>query len=128
MQAIFKGKSDDAIRLLKEVKQSKNKWKHCFEHDLLMAFWLAVHKEDVEVVRSLIDFEPCLRSIMALAFKRKMEKKPGLKITKKDRKKFKGYGKNYKELTGVSLVNAMKQAMIPLQFANSSAPQPGKSN
>jgi hypothetical protein len=57
-----------------------------------MAFWLGVHKEDVEVVKSLIDTEPCLRSIMMLAFKRKLEKKQDLKITKKDRKKFKGYG------------------------------------
>jgi len=77
---------------LKDVKQEKSKWKHCFEHDLLMAFWLGVHKEDVEVVKSLIDTEPCLRSIMMLAFKRKLEKKQDLKITKKDRKKFKGYG------------------------------------
>jgi len=62
----------------------ESKWSLAYEHDLLMAFWLAVHKEDVVVVSALIDWDPSLRYVSALAIKRRRERKPR---KKKDKKK-----------------------------------------
>ena len=42
----------------------------------MMAFWLAVHKENMEVAQHLINYEPSLRYISILAFKGKNERPP----------------------------------------------------
>lgn len=44
-----------------------------YEHDLLLAFWLAIHKEDIAVASNLIDWDPSLRYMATLAFHGKRE-------------------------------------------------------
>ena len=50
LKAIFEGNSEEAMDCLREVR-SRSKWDKEYEHDFLMAFWLAVHMEDVEVAQ-----------------------------------------------------------------------------
>ena len=66
LKHIFKGESDEALTALRE-KRAESKWDKDYEHDLLMAFWLAIHKEDVLVAQQLIDFDPTLRYLTVLA-------------------------------------------------------------
>ena len=50
LKAIFEGNSEEAMNCLREVR-SRSKWDKEYEHDFLLAFWLAVHMEDVEVAQ-----------------------------------------------------------------------------
>ena len=49
-----------------------------------MAFWLAIHKENVEVAQQLLDFDPTIRYLTVLAINGKCEPK---KRGKRDRQK-----------------------------------------
>ena len=55
-----------------DIKQAK-KWKMQFEHDVLVAFWVAIHAENLEVANKLMSLDPMLRYVACLAFKRKIE-------------------------------------------------------
>lgn len=59
---------------LRETR-SKSKWDKEYEHDVLMAFWLAIHKENVEIAQMLLDFDPPLRYLTVLAINGKGEPK-----------------------------------------------------
>lgn len=48
-------------------------WELGYEHDLLLAYWLAIQKEDITVASSLVDFDTSLRYITTLAMKGKDE-------------------------------------------------------
>jgi hypothetical protein len=61
-------------------------WELSYEQDLLLAFWLAVHKEDIRLTSILMNFDPSLRYICTLAIKRKKEMKPQKYRGEKDKK------------------------------------------
>ena len=44
--SIFEGKSDDAENFIRELRINKS-WDLQYEHDIMLAFWLAVHMENV---------------------------------------------------------------------------------
>lgn len=81
LRSIFEGNTEAALEQLEEVRQGKT-WLYGYEHDLIMAFWLAIHKENIEIAKTLIDWEPSLRYYVTLAIKRKKEKKPKFKVNK----------------------------------------------
>jgi len=45
----------------------ENVWDKDFQYDLLMAFWLSVHFEAVELTNRIISFELYLRQLVCLA-------------------------------------------------------------
>jgi hypothetical protein len=63
------------MELIIDIKQTK-KWKHNFEQDVLVAWWLAIHVENLEVANKLMCLDPMLRYIATLAVKRKSEMDP----------------------------------------------------
>ena len=48
LKEIFLGNSEGALAELNKVRAT-SKWVKEYEHDLLMAFWLAVHCGNVEI-------------------------------------------------------------------------------
>ena len=60
----------------------KNKiWLLDFEHDVIIAYWVAIHTLNIEVANKLLSIDPQLRYLTCLAFHGKKE------ITAKERKK-----------------------------------------
>lgn len=72
LQHIFRGNSEEAMNNLREVR-SQSHWDKEYEHHLLMAFWLAIHKENIEVAQQLLDFDPTIRYLTVLAINGKHE-------------------------------------------------------
>ena len=72
LKEIFKGNSEEALDLLNQSRLTKC-WELGYEHDLLLAYWLAIQKEDITVASSLVDFDTSLRYITTLAMKGKDE-------------------------------------------------------
>lgn len=64
----------------------KQPWEKDFQYDLLTAFWLAVHCEEVDYVRRITQYDISLRQLIALAMKNKPERPDGW--TKKKSKGF----------------------------------------
>ena len=48
LKEIFLENTEAAVAELHEVRQKK-KWDKEFEHDVMIAFWLAVHMENIEL-------------------------------------------------------------------------------
>ena len=76
LKYIFAGESQKALDNLNKEVRSKKTWELQYEHDLLLAFWLAVDKEDIWLTSILMNFDPSIRFIATLALKRKKECKP----------------------------------------------------
>ena len=55
LQEIFRGNSEEAENLIRDLRKTK-KWDLSYEHDIMLAFWLAVHMENVEVTQGLVIF------------------------------------------------------------------------
>ena len=87
LKHIFVGNTEEALECLKNTRLDQE-WQYSYEHDCLMAFWLAVHMENHQIVQNLINYEPIFRYIATLAFLRKVEMKSWqVKEKKKDGKK-----------------------------------------
>lgn len=87
LKHIFMGNTEEALECLKNTRLEKE-WQYSYEHDCLMAFWLAVHMENHQIVQNLINYEPVFRYMATLAFLRKVEMKSWqVKEKKKDGKK-----------------------------------------
>jgi len=54
------------VALINE-KRCDSKWTQDYEHSLIAAFMLAVHKEDILVCQNLINWDPSLRYLTCLA-------------------------------------------------------------
>ena len=74
MKAIFSGNSEDALKFLNEERLTNN-WELNYEHTLLVAFWLAVQKENCKVATNLMNHDLFLRYITTLAIKGQKEQK-----------------------------------------------------
>ena len=72
LREIFKGNSELALALLNDTRLKK-KWELGYEHDLLLAYWLAIQKEDIRLASSLVDFDISLRELTTLAILGKKE-------------------------------------------------------
>ena len=72
LKAIFNGESQKALDLLNATR-AENIWEGKYEYDIILAFWLAIQKEDIQVAAHLINFDLQLRYIATLAFYRKKE-------------------------------------------------------
>ena len=66
------GNTENAINELHLVRLKKQ-WKYEYEHDLLMAFWLAIDHENIELANKLMNWDLSLRYIAALAIRGKEE-------------------------------------------------------
>jgi len=62
-----------------EMKGNKKKWSFDLEHDIMIAFWLAVDRENIRIANSILDYDINLRKIATLAYRRKPERRLGLK-------------------------------------------------
>ena len=93
LKAIFQGHSEEAQQHLTQIRLSKL-WEYDYEHDALLAFWLAVHKGDIQTVRTILDYDVSFRYIACLAFHRRLEKSPTeyKKPSKRQKRKYKGFG------------------------------------
>ena len=58
--------------MLNQNRLSK-KFELQYEHDIILAFWLAIQKEDIRVASNLVDFYTSLRYITTIAIKCKKE-------------------------------------------------------
>lgn len=67
--------------------RAKEKWDNNCEHDYLLAFWLAVDKEDIRTANMLMNYDPALRYIATLALRRKKEYKGAAKNKSRKRDK-----------------------------------------
>lgn len=54
-------------------KRLDTEWEMGYEHDLLLAYWLAIQKEDIRVASALVDFDQSLREMTTLAILGKSE-------------------------------------------------------
>lgn len=67
LREIFIGEdSERAVTLINE-KRCESGWTQDYEHSLIVAFMLAVHKEDIHVCQNLINWDPSLRYLACLA-------------------------------------------------------------
>ena len=67
--------------------RSKKIWEAQYEHDLILAFWLAVDKEDTWLASILMNFDPSIRFIATLALNRKKESKTNFKVREKEKER-----------------------------------------
>lgn len=77
---------------MKKMREArpKKRWDREWEHDMLMAIWLAIDKGNMELVKLLAANDISLRYIIILALKRKKEKPA--KFKPKKGKKANGLG------------------------------------
>jgi selenocysteine lyase/cysteine desulfurase len=88
LKEIFLGNSESALNLLAKLWNEKDKmWLNDFEHDALLAFWLAIHKEDLIIAQNIINRDFGFRQIATLAMHRKNEKPKNYDQKKKKRDK-----------------------------------------
>jgi len=75
LKDIFGGKSENVIKKIKLLQTTKE-WKQDFEFDLIVAFWMAVEKEDFKLANSLMSYDISLKCIATLAMQDISELKP----------------------------------------------------
>ena len=75
MKAIFLCESDEATNFLRK-ERATTFWTKEYEQSLLVAFWLAVDKQQIELASSLMDFDISIRHIVTIAFKLSDKGKP----------------------------------------------------
>lgn len=73
------------------------RWELEWEHDMLMAFWLAIDRNNLPLVRHLASTDLSLRYIAVLNMKRKLEKPKGFTVSNKTKAKPVGLGGVKKE-------------------------------
>jgi hypothetical protein len=73
LKLIYEDNTEEAMKLV-EDNFIKKKWANEFQFDLLMAFWLSVHCENVELVRRLMDYDVYLRWLVTLSLDNRAEK------------------------------------------------------
>ena len=78
---IFDGNRSEALKILQEYRQNK-KWDLELEHDVMVAFWLAIDKLDVEMFLQLMGIDLSLRYLAVIAFKRRKERPVNFKPKK----------------------------------------------
>jgi len=67
LREIFIGQDpENAVALINE-KRCDSKWTQDYEHSIIAAFMLAVHKEDILTCQNLINWDPSLRYLACLA-------------------------------------------------------------
>lgn len=57
-----------------DTRNDKKLWDQIYEHDAMLAFWLAIDRGDIQLVKNLIDWDVGFRYTACLAFYRKKEK------------------------------------------------------
>ena len=62
-----------------KVWQREKKWEKEFQFDLLAAFWLAIHKDCIQLVNFFMIYDIYLRQLVTLAMKGLPEKPSGFK-------------------------------------------------
>lgn len=67
LKEIFIGADSERALALINEKRCDSKWTRDYEHSLIAAFMLAVHKEDLFICQNLINWDPSLRYIACLA-------------------------------------------------------------
>ena len=88
LREIFAGNTAEAKEALSDERlKHEKKWALEFEHDCLLAFWLAVDRGNIEIAKQLLDYDYHFRYIATLAFKRRKEKPARQKESSKDGKK-----------------------------------------
>lgn len=75
LKPLFKGDKDESIEAMWHRRRNV-KWELNYEQDLLIAFWLAIHNENLYLAQMWLDFDLSLRYIVALAMKGKKEFRP----------------------------------------------------
>ena len=80
MRDIFNGDEVEAEKSLDRARPNR-KWDFDYEFDILMAFWLAIDRENTELVRHLYSIDINLRYIVTLALKGKNEKERTTQLT-----------------------------------------------
>ena len=83
MKLIFDRKSAKAYEELIELRNEKH-WEKEYEHDLMLAFWLAIHREDLYLIEKLINWDIQLRYLVTLAVKRRKENPSTIRKKKKE--------------------------------------------
>ena len=63
------------IKKIKEL-QTRKEWNQDFEFDLIVAFWMAIEKEDFKLANSLMSYDISLKCITTLAMQDISELKP----------------------------------------------------
>lgn len=56
LKLIFDGRSQEGFNELLQIRTT-TQWEKGYEHDLMMAFWLAVHKQDMWLIDMLLSWD-----------------------------------------------------------------------
>ena len=89
LKELYRGEGRKAWLSYNAVKNEKKLWEKGYEHDAILAFWLAIDKGEIEFLRSLVDWDISFRYVACLAFYCKNEKSKDTfqKIKKKKQRK-----------------------------------------
>lgn len=60
LRLIYEGRADDAVKAFSNLCHHNN-WERDFQFDLLMGFWLAIHCEEIDVTKRLMEYDIYLR-------------------------------------------------------------------
>lgn len=74
LKELYKGEGQKAWLSYNQVKNDKKYWEKEYEHDAILAFWLAIDRGDITFLRSLLDWDISFRYIACLAYYKKKEK------------------------------------------------------
>ena len=75
--------TNEAVGLLRELRRNVP-WTGQYEQDLLLAFWLAVDKENIYLAQRLMDFDLSIRVIVTICMLGEKEFKPRKTKSKSD--------------------------------------------
>lgn len=79
---IYIGDEESAIQSINALQRT-TKWEGGFQFDLLISFWLGIHKGRIKVLNHLITYDLYLRQLVTLALQDKPEKPRGYKPSKR---------------------------------------------
>ena len=82
LQLIYDGQVEGAANAFTSLCHEKN-WERDFQFDLLMGFWLAIHCEEIDLTKRLMEYDIYLRQLVTLAMQRKPEKRANYVIPPK---------------------------------------------
>jgi hypothetical protein len=85
LQYIYDGNVEEAVKAYTSLCHEKN-WERDFQFDLLMGFWLAIHCEEIELTKRLMEYDIYLRQLVTLALKNKPEKRANYVIRARELK------------------------------------------